>query len=65
MYQSLYHVQFRTHGVSVTKTEDGRIHVFKYNDRCCDLDSFDTQDEAEEYILEPFSTLSYAIIFDQ
>lgn len=54
-------IHFNTHIASVNVDDDGRYHVFKFNDNRCDMESFDNRDDAEEYILIPFPSVEYLV----
>jgi hypothetical protein len=49
--------------VFITVKEDGKIHLFKYNERTCDFDVFDNQHEASEWILNALPTHYYRVTF--
>ena len=60
--QSLGYIQFKTHQVAVSRDLDN-LHIlcFKSTDSRCDFDSFTTEEEAVNYILEPFPSLVYQL----
>lgn len=59
---SLGYIQFKTHRVLVSKDPDhDRIYCFKHTDTRCDLESFDSEDMAADYILRPFPALVYEL----
>jgi hypothetical protein len=51
-----------THEVNL-KVENGRIYLFKYNERTCDFAVFShsEQTEASDYILDPLPTVYYEV----
>ena len=54
-------IKLNGYTVHITVTEDGMIHLFKYNNRTCDFDVFDDQFEAGEYNLEPLADHYYSV----
>ena len=58
-------IRFTTHSAVVTCDDSGTIHIFKYTDRQCTFDVFDThtQFEAGDYILEPLNSDCYYVSF--
>lgn len=63
--RSLGYIQFKTHSVHISKhTDHARIYCFKYTDSRCDLESFDSEDMAADYILAPFPALVYELKLD-
>jgi hypothetical protein len=54
-------IQFNTHTVSVNLDDDGVYHVFKFTSTRCELESFANREDAEEYILYPFSSVEYSL----
>jgi len=47
-------VHDREYNVAISLcTASRRIHVFKYNDHCCDYEQFDNQHEACEFLEKP------------
>jgi hypothetical protein len=65
MQASKSFIQFATHAVHITVTEDSHIRVFKHSDRCCDFGVFTDQDEACDYILELMPTTHYKVTFPE
>jgi hypothetical protein len=63
MQASKSFIQFATHAVHITVTEDHHIRVFKHSDRSCDFAVFDNQDEACDYILELMPTTHFQVTF--
>lgn len=60
---SLGYIEFKTHRVLVSKDSDhDRIYCFKHTDNRCDLASFDSEDQAADYILAPFPALVYQLV---
>jgi hypothetical protein len=58
-------IKCATHEVCI-KTQEGRIHIFKYNNRTCDFGVFDNQFDATEFILEPLPTYYYQVtVYEQ
>lgn len=53
-------IKTNTHCINIS-IKDGRIHLFKYNNRTCDFAVFDSQEEAGEYMLEPLPTIYYQV----
>ena len=61
--QPLGYVQFKTHQVYISKDLDtDLIHCFKATDNRCDLQTFDNEDAASDYILEPFNNIVYQLV---
>lgn len=52
--QDRAYLQFRTHAVTVVKSELGRVHCFKFTAEQCDWETFPDYPEAVEWILQPF-----------
>jgi len=65
MQASKSFIQFATHAVHITVTEDHHIRVFKHSDRCCDFAVFDNQDDACDYILELMPSTHYKVSFPE
>jgi len=63
MYIHKVTIKTPTHCVFITVKEDGKIHLFKYNERTCDFDVFDNQHEASEWILNALPTHYYRVTF--
>jgi len=62
MLDYIAHMQFRTHAVHIRQDpESGRIYCFKYTPSRCDLASFESGDQAADYILEPFTSLVWYV----
>jgi len=51
MYLNRALIKLNGYTVHICVTEDGMIHLFKYNNRTCDFEVFDNQSDACEYIL--------------
>jgi hypothetical protein len=61
--QPIGYVQFKTHQVYISKDLDSNlIHCFKATDNRCDLQTFDNEDAASDYILEPFNNIVYHLV---
>ena len=61
--QPIGYVQFKTHQVYISKdTDSDLIHCFKATDNRCDLQTFDNEDAASDYILEPFNNIVYHLV---
>ena len=61
--QPIGYVQFKTHQVYISKDLDSNlIHCFKATDNRCDLQTFDNEDAASDYILEPFNNIVYQLV---
>ena len=58
-------IRFTTHTSHVQVDQRGIIQVFKYTDRACDFDVFnsDIQYEASDYILTPPNEVYYYVAF--
>ena len=58
-------VQFPTHVAHITVDSRGYIHVFKYNARSCDFDTFknDCDYEAADYIQSSLPSIYYSVTF--
>lgn len=62
--QALGSIRFRTHQVHISKdSESDRIYCFKSTRTRCELESFDSEALAADYILEPMKTLEYCVVF--
>jgi len=64
MFKAIAHVRFKTHQVTISQNEQGRVHLFKYSDRGCDFEEFDDMIAAGDWILEPLSDIVYRITFE-
>lgn len=53
-------IQFNTHSVSAN-IEEGLYRLFKYTDTRCELETFTSREEAEEYIITPFPDLEFLV----
>jgi hypothetical protein len=61
--RALGYIQFKTHRVLVSKdTDHDRIYCFKATDTRCDIESFDSEELAADYILAPFPALVYELV---
>ena len=61
--ESLGYIQFPTHRVLVSKdSTSDRIYCFKSTQSRCELESFDNESEACDYILEALPTIGYQLI---
>jgi len=58
-------IQFNTHTVSVNIDDDGKYHVFKFTNTRCELESFENREDAEEYILYPFSSIEFSLTVEE
>jgi hypothetical protein len=58
-------ITFNTHAVSVNQDDDGLIHVFKYTDTRCEMETFEDREDAEEYILYPFPSVEYSLVIHE
>lgn len=52
-------ITFQTHRCTIRKDEDSRVYVFKHTNERCDLNSFDTVEEAVEWIIESMPSISW------
>ena len=60
--RTLGYIQFKTHSVAISKdSDDHRIYCFKSTRNRCDLESFDDEESAAEFILTPFPTVVYEL----
>lgn len=55
------HIRFKDHAVYIHIDDQGHIVCFKYDLIRCDIESFDDQDQASDYIFTPFQDLQYYI----
>ena len=61
--QALGYVQFKTHQVYVSKdSATDYIHCFKATPTRCDMQIFEDEESACDYILAPLPTLVYELI---
>lgn len=58
-------ITFNTHAVSVRQNDDGLIHVFKYTDTRCEMETFENKEDATEYVLYPFPSVEYALVIHE
>ena len=54
-------IKLRDYSVHIRVDEEGKIHLFKYNNRTCDFEVFDNQFDACEYILESLPDHYYSV----
>lgn len=60
--RALGYVQFKTHQVYISQdTDSSVIHCFKATHTRCDMQTFDNEDAACDYILAPFDSLVYTV----
>ena len=61
--QPLGYVTFKTHQVYISKdTDSDLIHCFKATTNRCDMQTFDNEEAASDYILEPFNAIVYELV---
>jgi hypothetical protein len=58
-------ITFGSHSVRIRVNEEGTISVFKHMDRWCEYELFTDQDEAADYIIKPFTTMHYRIVWTE
>jgi hypothetical protein len=58
------YIKFKTHAVHISRC-CGRIYCFKMTHTRCDLEIFDDQESAADYILEPFATIVYGVNLEE
>lgn len=56
------YIKFKTHTVHVSRS-DHCIYCFKMNLTRCDLEIFTDQEEAADYILAPFASVEYEVVW--
>jgi hypothetical protein len=56
-------LRFPQHHAHITVTEDGTVHVFKYNEKTCDMYSFPygQSEDASDWAMEPLPTIYYQV----
>jgi hypothetical protein len=56
-------VKFKTHAVSITVQDDGRINCFKHthNNEVCDYETFTNKELASEYVIAPFPSAKWVV----
>jgi hypothetical protein len=60
--EHLGYIQFKTHRVHVSKDDlTDRIYCFKSTQSRCEFESFDSEELAADYILEPFPAIVYEL----
>ena len=58
-------VQFPTYKVVVSKDDlSDRIYCFKHTNTRCELESFDSEGSAAEYIISPMTRIEYRLELD-
>jgi hypothetical protein len=62
MIKTLAQLKFKTHAATVSRNDDGRLHIFKYGSNTCDFEIFDCQFEASDWLLTPPEPIRYQII---
>ena len=61
--QTIGYVQFKTHQVHISKdTDTDLIYCFKATSDRCDLQTFDDEDAACDYIMTPFKSVVYELV---
>lgn len=61
MIANTYTIQFNTHTVQISISDDGIYRMFKHNHIRCEMETFTDRSEAEEYVLIPFPNLEYLV----
>jgi len=56
-------IQFGSHSVRIKVNEQGVISVFKHVNQYCEYELFTDQDLAADYIITPFPTHHYSIVW--
>ncbi len=60
--QSLGTIQFKTHRVCISKDDQNdRIYCFKHTKTQCELESFDREELAADYIIAPMNSIQYYV----
>lgn len=54
-------IEFKSYAVLVTETSSGQLCCFKYDDIRCDIEYFQDQDMASDWIFEPFQDFNYYV----
>jgi hypothetical protein len=62
--KTLGYIKFKTHTVHVAQQCD-RIYCFKSTDSRCDIEIFTDQESAADYILTPFASIVYEVIWPE
>ena len=57
---TLGYIKFRTHRVHIARDDD-HIYCFKMTNNRCDLEVFEDQEQAADYILTPFASVVYEV----
>lgn len=57
---TLGYIKFRTHRVHIAR-DDSHIYCFKMTNSRCDLEVFEDQEQAADYILTPFASVVYEV----
>jgi hypothetical protein len=61
--RALGYVLFKTHQVYISKDDDSSvIHCFKATDDRCDMQTFNDEEAASDYILAPFDSIVYELV---
>jgi hypothetical protein len=61
--ENLGYIQFKTHRVQVSKDSNtDRIYCFKSTQSRCELESFESEEEACDYILKAMPTVEYQLV---
>jgi hypothetical protein len=58
------YIKFKTHTVHVSR-QGSRIYCFKSTDSRCDIEIFTDQESAADYILTPFASIVYEVIWPE
>lgn len=59
--QHLATVKFKTHAIHISRDQD-KIYCFKYTTNRCDLEVFDSQESAGDYIITPFPDSGWQVV---
>ena len=61
--RTLGYIQFKTHNVYISQDDSTQlIHCFKATQTRCDLQTFNDQEAACDYIMTPFDSLVYELV---
>ena len=64
--RALGYVEFKTHQVYISKdTDSDLIHCFKATPTRCDMQIFEDEDSACDYILAPMPTIVYELVIPE
>lgn len=59
--EHIAHLSFKTHNAYIGRNSKGTLYCFKYTNSRCDLNIFDCEIAASDYILEPLPNIEFVV----